>query len=1125
MLNIIKASAGSGKTYTLALEYITLLLGEKTENGTLRLYSGKRKREYHRHILAVTFTNKATDEMKQRIVKELAVLAGLQPDSKGYMETLCVTFKATDKQVQQAAKRALTELLFDYSNFNVSTIDSFFQIILRTFAAEVELPYDYDIELNDDYALAVGVHDFLNLIRSDRKQYAQVLGWLKNFVTAQLQAGDSNWNPFKEGNRQMSEAAGYSSKGSGLFSLAGIINKETFRKVHTQMNDYLSDSRGALMLFQTKLEQQSRSLLDEIRRLIADGNRKFDDANYGNVRKTSGSLSAWLLNSAATDYIPDKNNIKTLVKYTDAFAPLVSKTKLKKGEPLPGEDFENKINEICKDALKRINKYMLVASITGNIYKLGLLVYINRCVSDFRNENNLILLSDTNSLLHDIIGEDDTPFIYERIGTSINNFLIDEFQDTSELQWHNMEPMLCNSLGDGHFNLIIGDEKQCIYRFRNSDPSLLQHKVGNTLKQWVMPGNDKSRNWRSSPTVVKFNNTFFTKMASELGLTDMYANVIQLYKPDQATEGYVRINQLSEFDEDTVSERVISLICDMIDRGYRQSDIAVLVDKNSQGATIIRNILEYDKGEDCRRHINVVSNESLLLCNSPAVRLVVSYMRYIALTMSMPEEESDTKQAKSFNERLHRLLRQYEGLLNKGITPGDALDHCFEHPDDRSEVGRDIGEFMPDDSEGFSLVSMVERIIERVSPEARTKENAFLQAFQDAVIDFSSRTTGTLLAFLRWWDRAGGKLSIASPEGVDAVNVMTIHKSKGLEFACVILPFATWDIGKLDDTLWFTHDEVVKSGVFDDIDESLIPPLLPVKKFNEIKDTRLAEPFYVQLKQTVSDCLNKTYVAFTRAVDELHIFTKQHSGSAGDTVTQKLDYYLAQFCNSSSEAEAQSLNVAYGKNSAADVATWVTPWTDDESGDTYYEAGSIANKQAEASHEAEPAEAMQPYHVVNRHDLAKYKLPDVIYTPEQERGILYHRIFSMIHSVRDVERVLRYCEVRYILPVDKTERDAIVANIRAMLTQSDEVKSWFAAGNRVYNERPIIDGRNRPRPDRVVSVPDGRTIVIDYKFGEPHHKSHSRQVKSYMELLRDAGFENVEGRIWYPFDESIVRVD
>ena len=220
MLNIIKASAGSGKTFTLALEYITLLLGEKTENGSLRLYSAKRKREYHRHILAVTFTNKATEEMKQRIVKELAILAGMRDEKSNYLETLCDRFNATEDDVRKAAKRALTELLFDYSNFNVSTIDSFFQIILRTFAAEVDLPYDYDIELNDDYALSVGVHDFLNLIRSDRKKYSQVISWLKTYVTAQVQSGEKNWNPFKEGNDQASDNRTFSSSDTSLFSIA-----------------------------------------------------------------------------------------------------------------------------------------------------------------------------------------------------------------------------------------------------------------------------------------------------------------------------------------------------------------------------------------------------------------------------------------------------------------------------------------------------------------------------------------------------------------------------------------------------------------------------------------------------------------------------------------------------------------------------------------------------------------------------------------------------------------------------------------------------------------------------------------------------------------------------------------
>lgn len=1117
MLNIIKASAGSGKTFTLALEYITLLLGERSEDGSLRLYSGTRKREYHRHILAVTFTNKATEEMKQRIVKELAILAGMRDEKSNYLETLCQRFKATEADIRKAAKRALTELLFDYSNFNVSTIDSFFQIILRTFAAEVDVPYNYDIELNDDYALAVGVHDFLNQIRSDRKQYSQVISWLKTYVTAQVNSGEKNWNPFKEGNDQASDNRTFSRSDTSLFSIAGIINKETFRKVHTEMDSYLAEDSSSLGKFQKVLQSRTEELLRLIRNMIASTNRIIDDYNP-DMRKKTGCVAAWLGKVNEQDFIPDWNNTKRLRMYI-----VDPKNNFNKIDNVNCETHDAKNAEIQKNGaeiLSRADEYCLLNAILKNIYKLGLLAHISRCVSEFRNENNLILLSDTNALLNDIIGKDSTPFIYERIGTSVNHFLIDEFQDTSELQWHNMEPLLLNSLGSGYFNLIIGDEKQCIYRFRNSDPSLLQHTVGENLHQWVLPSHEKNCNWRSTPNVVKFNNTFFTHIAEKLKLSDMYKNVVQLYKPDQATAGYVRINMLEKLDDDTVAKRTINLICDLIDRGYRQSDIAVLVDRNSQGAKIIQSILENNKDDERRHTINVVSNESLLLCNSPAVRLVVSYLRYIALTMSMPDGIDEATRKRSFNEQLHRILRQYERLLNKGEDPGEALNQCFEQPEDISDVGREITDLMPRESESFSLVSVVERIIERVGNDARVRENAFLQAFQDVVIDFSSRTSGTLLSFLRWWDRTSGKLSIASPEGVDAVNVMTIHKSKGLEFSCVIIPYGNWEIGKLDKTLWFTRDEVVRSKALGEINEKLIPPLLPVKCSKELAYTKISEPFNVQLMQTKSDCLNKTYVAFTRAVDELYIFTELVEKAETDSLTKKLSNYLSEFCNNGSKKTAGELT--------PDVSTTVIPVTienpDNDNSETYHEVGEASTKSYNDKASVKQPEHMPTYHVVNRHDLAKFKLPDVLYTPQREKGILYHKILSMVRSTRDLDRVLRHCTVRYILPSDSTQRDRIIADIRAMLSQSEEAASWFAPGNRVYNERPILDGKNRPRPDRVITTPDGRTIVIDYKFGEPHHTSHSRQVKDYMTLLSQAGFKNVEGRIWYPFDHRIVAV-
>ena len=1120
MLNVIKASAGSGKTFTLALEYISLLLGYRSDDGSLQLYRDGRRREYHRHILAVTFTNKATEEMKQRIVHELAVLAGMRDEGKSqYLGELCQRFGATKPDVRKAARRALTELLHDYANFGVSTIDSFFQMILRTFAAEVDIPYDYDIELNDDYALQVGIHDFLSKISSDRKKHSQVLGWLKKYVHAQLLSG-GNWNPFKSGNHASAVAS------DNLFSLASVINKEIFRNLHDDMEKYLKANNGGnIGRFQTYVEEQVKCAEEAIEKVFDAANATIEGSGYAEFRKGRGCMSSWL--AKAENRSPGSKELESLRSLHAKNDNILKK--LPKGMPEPSPDLQESVRQCCTTILDIGDRLLLFRSIAKNIYQLGLLGHISQSVFDFRKENNIILLSDTNELLHDIINKDETPFIYERIGTWVNNFLIDEFQDTSAMQWQNMMPLLSHSLASGNDDLIIGDEKQCIYRFRNSDPSLLQSKVHDTFKKWIADSDDKSRNWRSTPNVIKFNNTLFSVFAKEAGLTDVYANVVQLTnEKKRRLSGHVRVNMVRGDDATPLNDRVIDLVCDMLDRGYRQSDIAILVDRNVEGSEIIRAILDHNKTDEPLHELNVVSSDSLLLNNSPAIRLIVSHLRYIGLSMAMMGDDGKINNLKAFNERLHRLLRQYERHINAGDRPEEALRQCFEHPDKMEASMDDTRSFLKNDSESFSLVSIVERIIEKtLSNDARSDENPFIQAFQDLVIDYSSRYNATIMSFLRWWDRIGCRMSITSPAGIDAINVMTIHKSKGLEFPCVIIPYANWSIGKTDPTLWFTRSEMEKAGILANLCGELIPPLTPVSGYSGLGKSALATPYSKYLKESITDCMNKTYVAFTRAVDELHIFTDEFKGGDSESLSEAphtLSHYFSHFFNEMGQGEvADSINRDYAAatgQESADVATGIEKRG--EPGNEYYCVGEPAQNDRKASAAEETMLLMPDYKVENRHDLAKYQLPQVFMSTRQEEGVTLHKVLSMIRSADDVERTLLYCKAHFVVAPDKYGH--VSELLRSIICQSDEVRRWFARGNRVYNERTILVGDERYRPDRVVVTPEGDTIVIDYKFGLVHSKAYTTQVRRYVDFLRQSGMKNVSGRIWYPLEKKIHTV-
>ena len=1114
MLQIIKASAGSGKTYTLALEYISLLLGEKDGKGRFRL-ARSGGREYHRHILAVTFTNKATEEMKERIVKELAVLAGLWNDGDSpYMATLCHRFGVEDeKLIRKAAYTALYELLFDFTNFNVSTIDSFFQVILRTFAGEVDVPYDYNIELNERYAMKVGIHDFLSKIKGVKGASNQTLGWINNYVREQIDEG-GNWNIFSSASNDDSDT---------LFKFASVINTEIFRREHVGMENFLIDNDGAnIGLLQKHVADCVKESEHDIVAIATSLMSMIDCHGFSEYMKKSGPAKVIKDFAAGNIKTNDSKTLNNIFVYLDA--PEDAFKKIPKNKPQPDAVIRIMAPEMGR--MKQLLYDLLTyKAIYKNIYMLGLLGNISRSVFQYRKDNNLILLSDTNELLHDVINEQDAPFIYERIGVWINNFLIDEFQDTSALQWDNLKPLLSQSLSCDNDNLIIGDEKQCIYRFRNSYPSLLQYQVKEAFPQQSEIEGSKSVNWRSAPCIIKFNNAFFTEFAKFMGLGDIYANVVQqVNSKKRQVKGYVKVDLIStdkavtdEQGEDLkfkeiVLDRLPERVCELLDRGYRQNDIAILVDTNIEGSIVIKRLLEYNRGQNVRHNLKVISSDSLLLKNSPSVRLIISHLRYIGIAADMVESDGKINNKRELNEKLHRLLRRYENGINKGQSPEESLENCFADVVGLEQAVDEMNEFIPRGNSSYSIVSIVERIIEKtISPEALDRENAFIQALQDYVIEFAGKGNPSIRSFMNWWDRVCDKLSITSPSGIDAVNVMTIHKSKGLEFPCVIIPFANWKMCKIDSTIWIPGADIVDTGVISAEKKTIVPPLVPVKYFKQIAGSKLGAAYSKLERESMSDSLNKTYVAFTRAVDELHVFAeRKESKGTGPTLT--LDEFLSSYEDMLGRSKTvDELNDAYG----ADVAIGV------EGGKNGFEAG-VPTLNDRADVVEEDVMPMSPYFVENRHDLVKYVMPEVYYTEQQERGILLHKILGMIHDCGEVEKVLLYCRSHCVIV--PSEYEEVSSIIKEIIAQNDEVSRWFAPGNRVYNERAISAEGKKIRPDRVIITPDGRTVVIDYKFGNAHVSKYHEQVRHYMKIVSDAGLTNVSGFIWYPLEKRIEQV-
>ena len=1114
MINVIKASAGSGKTYQLTYEYIKLLLGVKRK-GRYTL-ADESLRERHRHILAVTFTNKATGEMKERIVKELSILAGRVPDKKSpYMRDLCRDFGTTDEEaVKKAAYLALVDLLFDYTNFNVSTIDSFFQMILRTFAKELKMSYNYDIELDDDYAIKVGVNDFLSSLAHDKgvdtrsaeaKRVRRAKAWIREFVRGEV-ANNKSWNIFLESEKSEVSKSSFG-RGFSFNDFAHCLTKEELRVRIDDIVSYLgyddenvSDRIGDFKRYlNNRVQSCKHDAVASSRRILElaeSAGLTVDDMN------SNGGL-AWILK------ITEDNIDCGLGAYATAkMLSSVDKSEkwYKKASTKKCPLSESTINDIkgCIYAIAENNRLFLIfKEMHRNVFMLGLLSEISRYLSKFRKENDLILLADTNELLHRIINNEDTPFVYERVGIWLSHFLIDEFQDTSRAQWDNMKPLLFNSCAEGSDNLIIGDEKQCIYRFRNADSSLLRTEVGHhfTVKQ-----NDsgKCTNWRSTPKVVEFNNSFFTTIAGELNAKEEYGNVEQDLPVGKkyANEGYVEMRFIEGSTKDDSDEKVKfkdealnrlpDVIKDMRSRGYKYKDIAVLVSTNSQGADVIKRILDYNAGKnDDEPVINVISNESLMLKNSPVVRLVVSHLRYLDSKMMKPQQ---TKGKPSFKDKegyMHRVLRHYESLMFKhGMSPGEALEESIAtvpQIDEQDEMS--LMALLPENTESFNIVSITEHIIaQNISEDDLRHENAFVQAFQDSVVDFSNRPNATIHELLRWWDRGGCNTSVNSPDGQDAINVLTIHKSKGLEFRCVIIPFCDWDLAGKDEVLWIPKETAIESELFSGLNNEVIPPVIPLlpKTDMDLDNTGLKEFCAEKLQSRIIDGLNKTYVGFTRAIDELYIYSPEPPKTESPTKMPSLLQNLA--CDEN------------GVYVSGEKGVYVEDKNKDKK-----EVGIVD---------------MPLYKVENVK--MEYVVPDLCDNEQRQRGTRLHNVFKRIRYKEDADTALLYFRTRGMIPRDDYDNDRKVV----MDALADErVQSWFSKGNKVYNERSMVQAFKKSRPDRFISTPDGRTIVIDYKFGEAHLRKYHTQVKKYMDILDEIGFKNIEGYLWYPLEEKIEKIN
>lgn len=1062
MLTVAKASAGAGKTFLLAKTYIDMLFHVKG-------------RHRHRHILAVTFTKKATAEMKRRIITELAKLATGAPSD--YHDFLTEKYTLDEDTLCKRAQDVLYDLLQDYSAFMVTTIDSFFQQIIRAFARELNLSGSYNLELDSRHILRMAVDDFFfNLSDDDKDASVQIL---MQIVEEKIEEGKS-WNPEDR-----------------LYTLSHELLKEIYQSNSAALERLLSD-RDAFSAYHGRLRQlvenymNSYRLLEQrLETLLQTHQVGESDFSYG---KQALAPFHWNKQKILTDYAKLPVRFGNLC---DDCSAIVKKTS---AQLLPvAQDVQTLACELRKLLSGRALQQMLSAeAVLEHLPYLNLLLDISRYIAEANHRLNRLPIAETNALLCSVIGAgNDTPFVYDKTGTRIRHYLIDEYQDTSTAQWNNFRPLVRESLANGNDNLVVGDVKQSIYRWRNSDYSLLQSGIFEDFpRAFSLSMND---NWRSDRIVVETNNELFDLLSDAENtecnnlMDERYPALVDKIKNVYATlqqtacrckeDGYVRFEfQQAESDKerrDKVLERLPGLIENIRQRNIPLGRVAVLVRRNSEAVPVASTLIGAG--------YNVLSGEGLLLTAAPQVRFVIAVLQWLL----------------SPADRISRVQVLYEHALIDGKTASEALREALEGCDTPMEEGiwQELAGL-----QHLSLYETVQYLVSRFGLDVKDTAKPYVQGLQDTLYNYVRRYQADLFSFLEWWKEKARELVVAAQTDGDALQILSIHKSKGLEYDVVIIPFCDWPKaaarkGNRLDILWARP----ASEPFADGGNV---PLLPLRFSDRLADTVFAEDYWREVQDMYLDNLNLTYVAFTRAKRELYVFapsseTIDSKGNCKENTSTigALLHYLLKNRRHSLKSNAGEDGVYENGERVEDTAVSV-PDTAGEQEECLSAplAGRLRIKRT-------------AYKAFVRERPADLKT-------HLDLGIVMHDLLCKVTKQGDEQAAMDdLLQQGGIEEKDKR----ILQQEFARFWQLVEATDWFGGGWHVVNERDILlpDGTVQ-RPDRVM-IRENEAVVVDYKFGAKERGEYTIQVQDYMRLLASMHYQ-VRGYLCYVNQDKIREV-
>lgn len=1085
-LTVYKASAGSGKTFTLASEYITLVV--------------KNPQDYKK-ILAVTFTNKATQEMKTRILSQLYGIAHKLPDSQAYYEQVLRKTGFPELTIRENAAEALSLLTHHYNEFRVQTIDAFFQSVLRNLARELNLTANLRIDLNDEQVEAQAVDELINSLEEGE----EVLTWIRDYIDKNIE-DDKGWNVIGQ----------IKDFGKNIFKdfykdhkaeLDSRFREESF------FDDFITDLRKIRKESPKKVKEQAGKLLQKISDAGVDigyfikglcgyitkqfENEPTDEGPSANVLKCLDSPDNWLLKKCPAG---EKERISTLISeswYDDLLL----------------------LEQYRKECWKEYQSSNLTLK---HLSQLRLLHAISEAVDEINKDTNRFMLSNTQSLLSTLMKDTDTPFVFEKMGAYLKHIMIDEFQDTSTIQWTNFRKLLDNCMAqiESH-NLIVGDVKQSIYRWRQGDWKLLNN-IEHDFSEEQIKIEPLETNYRSEENIIRFNNAFFTQAViqtvKELESDDIKgaSQLIEAYKEIEQKprkddgKGSVHIKlfpydkkAVSEYNENVLNE-LVSNIRELLKRGYKQKDIAILV--RSKG--VIQDIADKFQGE-FGTDVSIVSDEAFQLDASLAVNVIIAALRLL----THPDDKlTESKLVKLYQQQVKQTDRDNNALF---VDEGE----------------RELKFFLPSgyvDKFDFllrlSLVDLVDEIYSLFNLGSLEGQSAYVCTFYDTLNEYLRDHPADIDDFIEEWEDSLSSNTIQSDE-VDGIRLITIHKSKGLEYDNVLIPFCDWGLEKtVGNTIWCPGDN--KEKPYGEL------PLIPVDFSKKMIGTVFEDDYKEEHLQNTVDNMNLLYVAFTRAGKNLFItgkkaskstFTKLQNGNTATDRSQIIQLVIDNLANELPEAtvddagDKEAISFDFGtlldceqrvdKEKSTENPFELTPKTHKLKIETF--PHPVSFRQSNKSHDFINGEDIDPS------DANRYI----------KVGNILHQLFSTILTEADIEPRLKELEQEGVIYNDEvTSRE--LQNKIANALMNEKVKDWFSSRWKLFNECTILDydkesgDIHEHRPDRVMT--DGKEIiVVDFKFGKPREEYHE-QVQRYMSLLMRMGYEKVSGYIWYVVRNEIV---